>query len=519
MPLRPLSRQQTWLMPPSLDELVPPDHPARFVGAMVDAVERAEWSELGIRIEGEPLGAPAYHPRALLSVWLYGFMTRVRSSRKLEAACRDQMPYLWLTGWQHPDHNTLWRFYKSHRDRMRQLLKRTVRMAVEMGLLDMAVQAVDGTKVAANAGSHRTYKAEELRKLLGKTEAAIEDLERQNEAGDDPPPPHLPEKLAEAERLRSEMKAALERLEEEGRKHTNLTDGDATFMKTRQGIVPGYNAQAMVCPVETPKAEEAAGEKKAGLLVTAADVVIKTTDTEQLMPMLKQAEENTGKQADISLADAGYHSGANLQACELRGQVMVMPESQDRALKHPYHKDRFSYEEATDSYICPHGQSLPFRRIKSTKGTIVREYTATGAWCRNCPAFGVCTRNGRGRKLEIRPQDTALRRHRAWMETEEAKAAYSRRKELVEPAFGIIKEQMGVRRFLLRGLVNVRAEFAMVATAFNLLTLWRLTCEPGTRKPLSCVADASRGLADRAVAMRFHIHPTGTRLLAANRYS
>jgi len=153
--------------------------------------------------------------------------------------------------------------------------------------------------VAANAGSHRTYKAEELRKLLGKTEAAIEDLERQNEAGDDPPPPHLPEKLAEAERLRSEMKAALERLEEEGRKHISLTDGDATFMKTRQGIVPGYNAQAMVCPVET-LGEEAASEKKAGLLITAADVVIKTTDTEQLMPMLKQAEENTGEAGPTS---------------------------------------------------------------------------------------------------------------------------------------------------------------------------------------------------------------------------
>ena len=99
----------------------------------------------------DPLGAPAYHPRALLCVWLYGFMTGVRSCRKLEAACRDQIPYLWLTGWQHPDHNTLWRFYKEHRQAMRRLFKRTVRAAVAMQLVDLAVQAVDGTKVAANA--------------------------------------------------------------------------------------------------------------------------------------------------------------------------------------------------------------------------------------------------------------------------------------------------------------------------------------------------------------------------------
>src|SRR3990170_1777604 len=115
MPLRRLSREQTWLLPPSLDDLIALDHPARFVAALVDAMGPEEWSELGVSIEGEALGAPAYHPRALLSVWVYGFMTRVRSSRKLEAACRDQMPYLWLTGWQHPDHNTLWRFYREHR--------------------------------------------------------------------------------------------------------------------------------------------------------------------------------------------------------------------------------------------------------------------------------------------------------------------------------------------------------------------------------------------------------------------
>ena len=123
MPLRDMDREQMWLLPPSLDELVPLDHPARFVAEFVDALDREGWAELGVEIEGDPLGAPAYHPRALLSVWLYGFMTGVRSRRKLEAACRDQIPYLWLTGWQHPDHNTLWRFYKGHRQAMRKLFE------------------------------------------------------------------------------------------------------------------------------------------------------------------------------------------------------------------------------------------------------------------------------------------------------------------------------------------------------------------------------------------------------------
>ncbi|HYU21220.1 MAG TPA: transposase, partial [Chloroflexota bacterium] len=103
MPLRPLSRDQTWLFPPTLTELIAGDHPARFVAEFVDALDRSTWSELGIAVDGDPLGTPAYDPRALLCVWLYGFMSGVRSCRKLEAACRDQLPYLWLTAWQHPD--------------------------------------------------------------------------------------------------------------------------------------------------------------------------------------------------------------------------------------------------------------------------------------------------------------------------------------------------------------------------------------------------------------------------------
>ena len=106
MPLRPVNRDQGWLLPPALDDLLAQDHPARFVAAFVDGLDRASWAEMEIGVEGDPLGAPAYHPHLLLSVWLYGFMTGIRSSRKLEAACRDQISFLWLTGWhsrpQHP---------------------------------------------------------------------------------------------------------------------------------------------------------------------------------------------------------------------------------------------------------------------------------------------------------------------------------------------------------------------------------------------------------------------------------
>ena len=469
MPLRDMDREQMWLLPPSLDELLPLDHPARFVAEFVDALDREGWSELGVEIDGDPMGAPAYHPRSLLSVWLYGFMTGVRSCRKLEAACRDQIPYLWLTGWQHPDHNTLWRFYKEHRQAMRSLFKRTVRTAVTMKLVDLAIQAVDGTKVGANASDDRTHDTEGLRRILDRVERAISDLEAQNEGGEDSAAVHLPEELADKTALRDQVRQAMDDLAGQERpRRINLTDNDARVMKTRQGFAPGYNAQAMVSPVEP-------GGGMTGMLVTAVDVVDEPNDYYRLAPMVIQAEETTGTKAPMTLADAGYFTGSHLEECARRGQRVVVPDPQQKLLRQqPYRKDLFTYDERNDCYYCPQGQTLRFVKNKPKRGMTIRMYRASGSVCRECPAFGVCTKDGtHGRGLEVGPHDVALRHHRAWMETEEAKQAYGLRKQLVEPVFGIIKEQLGARRFLLRGLANVKAEWTVLATAFNLRTLWK----------------------------------------------
>ena len=270
-------------------------------------------------------------------------------------------------------------------------------------------------------------------------------------------------------RLRERMRRARETLADSDRlKQINLTDEDATMMKTRQGITLAYNAQAVVSPVT-------AEGKEGGMLITAADVTDDPADQSQLAPMLEQAEETSGVRAETTLADAGYHSGSNLEECDRRGQQVVMPEAQGRMLKNPYHKDRFAYDETNDRYRCPEGQWLRFMRIKRTRQTRMRLYRASGAVCRACPAFGICTTDRRhGRALEIGPRDAALRRHRAWMSTEEAKEAYRHRKQLVEPVFGIIKEQQQAQRFLLRGRANVAAEWTLLATAFNMRTLWRI---------------------------------------------
>jgi transposase len=468
MPVRTLSRQQTWLMPPSLEQLLPEGHAARFVAAVVDNLPESEWAEMGVDLDGELMGAPSYHPRLLLSMWLYGFMTGTRSSRKLEVACREQVPCYWLTGWQQPDHNTLWRFYKEHRDQMRRLFRLTVKTAVKMDLLDTTMQAVDGTKIAANANKRRTYDKAELEMLLVRTDKLIQALEEENAKGEASSPIYRPKKQKQAEDLQSQVKRAMKLLAEEERKSINLTDGDTNLMKSHQGIIAAYNVEAMVSPLKS----EVSSKKR--VFMTAVDATQHPSDNHQLIPMMDQAKETTEVVAGQTLADAGFCSGANLVACEDRKQVIIMPGSQERQLRKPYHKDKFIYDAKTDSYLCPFGQTLGFKKTKYMRNAIMRIYRGSPAACRRCAAFGECTKSKYGRELQIGEHEAALRRHRQWMETEEAKKAYKKRMEMVEAPFGILKEVMGLRRFLLRGLANVRAEATMVAAALNLRTLYAL---------------------------------------------
>ena len=479
MPLRPFNREQAWLLPPSLDELIPADHPARFIAAFVDGLDAETWEEMEIGLAGDPMGAGAYHPRALLSIWVYGFMTGVRSTRKLEAACRDQISYMWLAGMQRPDHNTLWRFYRAHRERMRALMRRTVRTAVKAGLVDLALQAVDGTRIAANASRDRTFDAKGLRRLLDRVEAAIKDLEGQNSTGGDPPPASLPEELASAETLRQRVSEALGSVEQEERpNYENLTDPDAGLLSTRGGgFIAGYSAQSMVAPLNPLASEEADGRGSgSGMIITAVEVTSSSDDHPQLIPLIEASAHNTGTSGGVvTLADAGYHSGANLAACASSRHQVLMPGTQDRRRLSPYHKDRFTYQPETDTYLCPEEEVLSYKNsFKHRNGYVVRRYRARGEVCCACPAFGECTKSNHGRAIKVSVNESLLQRHRTLMATDWAKSLYRRRKALVEPVFGLLKERHDARRFLLRGRNNVLSEWSLLATAFNLKSLHKM---------------------------------------------
>jgi transposase len=469
MPFRPFDRTQVAPMPPTLDAWVAPDHPVRFIDAFVDALGLDDWQAMGIELSPAARGAPAYHPGLLARAWLAGFMLGIRSSRALETACRDAIPLRWLTANQQPDHNTLWRFYHTHRAGMRALLRRTVEVAVTAGLVELAVVAVDGSKVSGSAARDRTYDEAGLVALLARTEAAIADLEAQNQADDDEPPA-LPPGMRDPAGLRTRVLAALDRVRDPaGPAHVNLTDPEAVLLPSRHGWVVGYNAHVAVTPVV------ADGSGVTGQFITAAAVTQDAHDREQLLPMLTASQASTGQAPGVVVADGGYFSGATLAACRARGQIVVLPEPQPPAAREPYHQRHFAYDAAHDQFTCPHGHQASFVGQKArTDRPVVRVYRVGGAICRACPAFGVCTTDARqGRSLEVSPFVADLTRHHAWMATAVARAWLRQRQTLPEPVFGTLKEQHGLRRFLLRGVANVTAEWRLLAAAFNLRVLAR----------------------------------------------
>lgn len=468
MPVRRYVREEGWRLPRSLDEVIAPDDPVRFVAGYLDGLTDADWSRLGIRLAAAARGAPRFHPRLLLGIWVWAFMCGIRSTRRIEEACHRRTDFLWLTGGQCPDHNTLWRFYQAHRAGMRQLLRETVALALRLELVDLALQAVDGTRVSGNADKDRTYDQAGLERLLARTDQAISDLEAQNHTDDDPPPPRLPDDLADARALRARIRAAHAALG--AGKRINLTDADAQLMPSRRGWIAGYNCQAVASPLNPGTAGQT------GQLITAGEATSQADDHEQLVPMIEAAAAATGRVAATTVADGGYTSLATLTTCHERGYTVLLPVEADPTPAQRYHQAHFRYDAATDTYQCPAGHRLTFRGLRR-RGTreARRAYAAGASVCRACPAFGVCTTDGhKGRLIEVPVSIEVVRHHRALMAAPEAKARYARRKSLIEPVFGVLKEQLGVRRFLLRGREHVNAEWQFLAACFNLRVVARI---------------------------------------------
>jgi transposase len=450
-----------WLLPPALEEWVGANHPARFIREFVEALDL---EGEGFSVRESPEGRPNYASDHLLKVVLYGYFNRIRSFRKLEAACHEQMGLIWLTGRLVPDHNTLWRFWRENRRGLRRLLRLGVRAAMRANLVGLALHAADGTKMRAQASNDSAKSSEQVKELLEALDRSIEqyfeELDRAGEREQGQAGYELPEHWGEQMLRREQLRELAQQMEIEERSSIGQLEREARFMKTRsEGTVLAYNAQSVV-------------DEQSGLIV-AADVIGEGNDNHALVPMLEQVEENLGEVAQQTVADAGYFSGEQLEAAEGKRYPILVNESEEgkSGTGSEYHASRFVYDEQKDCCICPRGQELRFRGQKTgPRGELLREYHC-GQY-KQCPVRWTCSKEKRGRTIRLGVHHQAIRRQRQKREEPGARALMSQRKRIVEPVFGLIRAVMEFRRFSVAGIEATRVQWSLVCTAFNLRRLY-----------------------------------------------
>ena len=445
------------LLPRDLNEWVGKRDPVRFVAEFVDALDL---KRLGFRMSEGTDGRPHYAPKLLLSIWLYGWMTRTRSSRGLERALRVQIPFLWLAGLETPDHNTLWRFFSQNKKAFPWVFRTLVRAAVDLELVSFALHALDGTKLASacstETAAHRTTLLEKLKQLDSIISASMADIEATESNSGKEPPTEMPDALKDAVERRKQIAAVLATMDQAEVNHLSAREAEARMVKTRDGIKLGYNAQIVV-------------DHESDLIVAAA-VVQDPTDHKQLVPMIEEVAVSMGKPADETLADKGYSSGPEIKEAERRHLPVLVPAQDIPEEKEGYAKSRFTYSAEGNFYTCPLGTVLP---LASTHGASGGKNAHELYRCRNeaCPQKSACTKDKKGRGIKRFEGENEMIRQAEKLRLPRNQLLWSLRKETVEHLFGIIKQVDGFRRFTAWGLEGARAQWSIVCTVVNLRKL------------------------------------------------
>jgi transposase len=476
MPVRPYDQNQTFLLPPSLNEWVRADHPVRVFSEMVDRLDAGRLHETKAE------GRPHYDRRMLLKVLLWAYANGIRASRKIAERLHSDIAYMWLAGLEKPDFRTVCGFRRANLTVLEELFVQVLAIARDLGMLRLGLVALDGTKVRANAGVESFRRAEdwqqelrqarkEVRRILREAEAADQADDRAygpEQAGDE-----LPEDIKDARARIEKLEKLVKRIKATGQAGLKVsrTDPEARWMHGPVGSLPAYNAQVAVT-----------GDH----LIVYSAVTSEPIDTNQVGPALAGIERNTGAPPERLAADAGYKSGANLVELERRGIDGYLPDCEEKNIgqdvrRYPelYGKEAFAYDAVRDCYTCPAGATL----WPAARKTSLTKYSSTSGWiyktrrgtCPNCPQQQRCTVNRHpvGRSLTRDAYDDARRRMKEKLRTAEGRAIYGLRKCLVEPVIGQLKTIGGLGRFLLRGLSGARTEWQWATLAYNLRKIVR----------------------------------------------
>jgi len=452
-------RSQATLFPDRLEDWVDEDNPVRVIDGFVDALDLGG---LGfVRAAAAETGRPGYHPAVLLKLYVYGYLNRVQSSRRLEREAGRNIEVMWLTGRLVPDHKTIADFRKDNGPAIRKVCSQFVELCRRIGLLSTAGVAIDGSKFKAVNNRDRNFtKAKMARRMQQIDESVSRYLQQLDSADRQEPSPaiqsridRLHEKLGKLREEMQRLKVLEDKMLEAPDEQISLTDPDARSMATsgRGSGVVGYNVQAAV--------------ETGHHLIVAHDVVQTGSDRALLEPMGQQAKEVLGVDKLDVVADRGYFSTEQIKACADAGITPTLPKPQTSSnrKKGMFVKSDFRYAADEDAYVCPAGERLPWRYVTEEHGVTVSRYWTDA--CSSCALKGRCT-TGKERRISRWEHEHLVEAMQRRLD--EHPDAMRQRRETVEHPFGTIKMWMGATHFLMKRLKNVRTEMALSVLAYNL---------------------------------------------------
>ena len=466
------SREQTSLLPPRIEDYVGPDNPVRAIDSFVNALDLAK---LGFRHakRGVCAGQPPYDPSDLLKLYLYGYINRIRSSRRLEREAGRNLELIWLLKKLKPGYRTIASFRKENWAALKAANRSFVLLLRELELIGGTLVALDGALFHGNASKDSIFTRGKLAKQIAKLDQEIEAYRKSldtNDAAEAKPPAegsgnrtkgdggNVGDKMKELMARRERAEADLKDLETGEKGQVSKTDSDARLLSKGDQTIAGYNVQSVV-------------DDKHKLIV--ASEVVNRSDAGHLHKMAKAAKELLEAKTLQVLADAGYYSSADLKACEDDGITAYVPPNEGNGKLEKqgrFVRNDFSYDATANTYRCPAGQLLhPTKKPwANTSGRVEIRYLGSQATCRACPLKASClSPKAKYRSVSRWEHEGVLDRHRQRMASEGASELMRRRSAIVEHPFGTLKCRAGYQHFLVRGFDKVRGEWSLMALCYN----------------------------------------------------
>ncbi|MDH3889266.1 MAG: IS1182 family transposase [Gammaproteobacteria bacterium] len=456
-------RTQATLFPERIDDYITEDSTVRVIDVFVDELDL---SGLGFKMTPEATGRPGYHPALMLKLFIYGYLNRVQSSRRLEQEANRNVELMWLLGRLAPDFKTIADFRKNNGEAIRLVCREFVMLCRKLNLFSDAFVAIDGSKFRAVNNRNRNFSKAKIRKRLQQIDASIErylgeiaSADRREGEGPKTKTARLENKIAALKEEIQTLKKLEVRMLATPDQQISLTDPDARVMSTaaRSKAIVGYNVQAAVDTTHH--------------LIVAHEVTNVGHDRSQLANVASQAKEAIDCDELTVVADRGYFHGQEILACEEAGITPYVPKTQtsNNQARGLFGKRDFIYIAKDDEYECPAGERLSYRCTAEDKGKVIHRYWSSA--CSGCQMKSKCT-TGKERRV-------SRWEHEAVLEAMEDRVdrmpnCMRIRGSTVEHPFGTIKSWLGPTHFQMKTLKHVSTEMSLHVLAYNLKRMLRI---------------------------------------------